>query len=43
MDTLELIVSEVADVGLIMDEILEFELIVGYSIFELEGGHFEDE
>jgi len=29
------------DVCLIMDEVLEIELIVGYSIFQLEAGHFE--
>ena len=42
MDIFELIVPEMAGVGLVMYEILEVELIIGYPIFHLEGGHGEN-
>lgn len=39
----EFIVPELADIGLIMYEISEVKLIVGNSILDFEGWHFEYE
>jgi len=41
MNIFELIVPELADIGLIMYEISKVKFVVGNSIFNFEGGNFK--